>query len=188
MTRPFTVTVWTCFFMASVSGCGSGSKGEMPMTITIQSTAFGAGNTIPKEYSGEGKDISPALQWSGAPNGAQELALICDDPDAPVAEPFVHWVIYGIPATTTSLPEALPTDETLKEPAGAVQGTNDFGKIGYGGPMPPKGHGTHHYHFKFYALDSKLNLPPGQKKKDVLAEMKGHIVAQGELIGRYERK
>jgi len=158
------------------------------MAITVTSTTFKAGAVIPAKYTGEDKDVSPPLQWSGVPKGAKELALICDDPDAPRAEPWVHWVIYGIPAGATGLPEAVPATEALKEPEGARQGTSDFGKIGYGGPMPPRGHGTHHYHFKVYALDAALNLPPGQTKKKLLDAMKGHILAQGELLGTYERK
>jgi hypothetical protein len=177
--------VWLgAILLLSATGCGEGA----PMTITITSAAFKAGGVVPSKHTGEGEDVSPALQWTGVPQNAKQLALICDDPDAPVAEPWVHWVIYGLPANCAGLPEAMPKDETLKEPAGAVQGKNDFGKIGYGGPMPPRGHGTHHYHFKLYALDTALNLPPGQTKKQLLAAMKGHILAQGELIGTYSRK
>lgn len=158
------------------------------MTITITSAAFKAGTPIPKTHTGEGQDTSPPLEWSGVPKEAKQLALICDDPDAPRAEPWVHWVIYGLPPEAKGLPQAVPTDETLREPAGARQGTNDFGKSGYGGPMPPRGHGTHHYHFKLYALDAPLDLKPGLTKRKLLDAMQGHSLAQGELIGTYERK
>ena len=158
------------------------------MAITITSASFVANSVIPKKHTGEADDTSPPLAWSGVPNGTRELALICDDPDAPRTEPWVHWVIYGISPGTQSLPEAVPPRENLQEPQGACQGLNDFGKPGYGGPMPPRGHGTHHYHFKLYALDAQLNLPPRQTKKKLLEAMKGHIVAQGELVGTYERK
>jgi Raf kinase inhibitor-like YbhB/YbcL family protein len=171
-----------------LSGCGSGNSGDAPMTIALSTPAFKTGESIPKEYTGEGKDISPPLKWSNVPQDAKELALICDDPDAPVAEPWVHWVIYNIPAANTELPEGVASDEKLNNPAGAAQGVNDFSKSGYRGPMPPPGHGTHHYHFKLYALDKPLKLESGLKKKQLLAAMKGHIVAQGELIGTYERK
>ena len=158
------------------------------MAITITSEAFKAGAAIPKKHTGEADDTSPPLAWSGVPNGAKELALICDDPDAPRAEPWVHWVIYGIPADAKGLPEGVSTKETLQGPQGARQGLSDFGKVGYGGPMPPRGHGTHHYYFKLYALDAPLNLAPRLTKKKLLDAMKGHILAQGELIGTYERK
>ncbi|MGD0094274.1 MAG: YbhB/YbcL family Raf kinase inhibitor-like protein [Planctomycetota bacterium] len=176
-------------------GCGGGEggpaaekKGELPMTIAITSTAFKAQAAIPKKHTGEGADTSPPLAWSGVPAEAKELALICDDPDAPRAEPWVHWVLYSLPAGAKDLPEGVPAKETLQEPQGARNGVNDFGKLGYGGPMPPRGHGTHHYYFKLYALDAALNLAPRLTKKKLLEALKGHILAQGELIGTYERK
>ncbi len=157
------------------------------MKITIQSKAFEPGQQIPKKYSGEGQDISPPLTWAGVPKEAKELALICDDPDAPRPEPWVHWLIYGIPASVTSLPEGVSKEPRLKDPADAVQGKNSWNKPGYGGPMPPPGHGVHHYHFKLYALDAALKLEPGLTKDELLKKMKGHIIAEGELIGTYKR-
>ncbi len=156
------------------------------MTISVTSSAFEAGKPIPKKYTGEGEDLSPPLAWSNIPKGTKEIALICDDPDAPGGT-WVHWVLYKIPAGTTSLPEGLPPEKTLDTPAGAVQGINSFGKVGYGGPMPPKGHGTHHYHFKVCALDKPVTLPPGRDKKALLAEIRDHMLAQGELMGTYQR-
>ena len=141
------------------------------MSIRINSSAFQNGQPIPKKYTGEGEDVSPLLTWAGVPASAKELAMIVDDPDAPMAEPFVHWVIYKIPPGTSGLPEGVPKDATLADPRGAVQGKNDFKKTGYGGPMPPKGHGVHHYHFKFYALDKMLNVQPGLDKKGLLSAM-----------------
>lgn len=158
------------------------------MSIKIQSSAFTANAAIPKKYTGEGPDVSPQLTWDGVPPTAKELALICDDPDAPRAEPWVHWVLYKIPATTRELPEGVPAAETLAAPAGTMNGRNDFGRLGYGGPMPPKGHGTHRYYFKLYVLDTVLNLKPGATKHQLLAAMKGHILAEGALVGTYERK
>ncbi len=157
------------------------------MSLTVSSSAFGHNEAIPTKYTGEGQDVSPALSWSGVPAGTRELALICDDPDAPRAEPWVHWVIYKIPPGGTGLPQNVAKTETLATPAGAVQGTNSWGRVGYGGPMPPPGHGVHHYHFKLYALDSPLDLGPGATKDELLAAMQGHILAQGELVGTYER-
>lgn len=148
--------------------------------MKIESSAFNDGEAIPKKFTGEGDDVSPALSWSGAPDGTKEFALICDDPDAPVAEPWVHWVVYKIPAGTTSLPEG--------SAAGAKEGVNGFGNTGYGGPMPPPGHGTHHYHFKLYALDEPLSISEaGASKAEVLKAMEGHILDQTELVGTYSR-
>jgi Raf kinase inhibitor-like YbhB/YbcL family protein len=189
-TNPLKANLFLTMLISVVlSGCASsGGSGDLAMTITITSTAFKSGDTIPKKYTGEDKDISPALNWSNVPKEAKEMALIVDDPDAPSPQPWVHWVIYNIAASVSALPEAVHPDETLKEPAGATQGKNDFGKIGYGGPMPPPGRGTHHYHFKLYALNAPLNLRPGATKKELLEAMKGKIIAQGELIGTFERK
>jgi Raf kinase inhibitor-like YbhB/YbcL family protein len=150
------------------------------MAITVTSPAFATGEPIPRKhaYRPEGQNISPALRWAGVPEGAKELALLCDDPDAPMAEPWVHWMLYGIPATAAGLDE--------RERKG-VAGENSWEEGGYGGPFPPKGHGIHHYHFKLYALDAPLGLKPGATKAELLKAMKGHILAQGELVGTYSR-
>jgi Raf kinase inhibitor-like YbhB/YbcL family protein len=167
-----------------VQCAGSESKeGEKGMTIELTSPAFEAGGVIPTKHTCDGADVSPRLEWSGAPEGTKTLALICDDPDAPMGT-WVHWVIYDIPADTTSLSEGVPRDETVEDIA--VQGTNDFKRIGYGGPCPPRGK-PHRYFFKLYALDSRLELKPGAKKKDVEEAMEGHVLAKGELVGKYQR-
>ena len=158
------------------------------MSIRVMSSAFADDQPIPRKYTGEGEDVSPPLSWSDVPTTAKELALICDDPDAPQAEPWVHWVLYKIPPRAGRLPEGLPGDKTLREPAGAMQGINSFGKIGYGGPMPPRGHGVHHYHLKVYALKQALDVQPGMDKVGLLAAMRGVVIAEGELVGTYERK
>lgn len=150
------------------------------MTISVKSRAFEAGGGIPKKYTGEGADVSPPLQWGEMPAGTEEIALICDDPDAPTPRPWVHWVVYKIPGDSNSLAEG--------SSGAAREGKNDFGRKGYGGPMPPPGHGVHHYHFKVYALDATLDLRAGASKDQLLDAMKGHILAEGELVGTYERK
>ena len=157
------------------------------MRISITSSAFGHNEPIPHKHTGDGEDVSPALAWSGVPEGTKELALIMDDPDAPRPEPWVHWVIYKLPPSLTGLPEGVPKTATLSAPAGAMQGNNTWPKIGYGGPMPPPGHGVHHYHFKLYALDAVLDVKAGLDKTALFAKMQGHIVAEGELIGTYQR-
>jgi len=166
-------------------------EGEKAMKIQVTSAAFAEGKPIPKKYSGEGEDVSPPLAWDNLPEGTKELALICDDPDAPIAEPWVHWVIYKIPADAKGLPEALPDDATLKEPIAALQGKNFWKSgqtVGYRGPMPPPGHGTHRYYFKLYALDAPLALEPAADKKTLLEKIKGHVLGEGQLMGTYERK
>lgn len=157
--------------------------------MKIMSTAFSDGGKIPKPhaYEGEGRNLSPELRWSGLPDGTQELALICDDPDAPRPQPWVHWAIYKISADQDGLPEGIAAEEDLEIPAGAVQGENSWGEIGYGGPMPPPGHGTHHYHFTLYALDAELDLAPGLTKEQLLKAMEGHVLAEAETVGTYKR-
>jgi Raf kinase inhibitor-like YbhB/YbcL family protein len=162
--------------------------GDKPsMTIALQSTAFAEGKPIPKKYTGDGDDMSPPLSWSNLPEGTKELALVCDDPDAPTREPWVHWVLYKLSPDLTGLSAGLPGDRQLKEPAGALQGQNTSNATGYVGPAPPRGHGVHHYHFRIYALDAPLSVEPGLTKTALLAAMAGHILGQGELIGTYSR-
>ncbi len=151
--------------------------------MELKSTAFQAGALIPAKYTCDGEDISPPLNWSEPPAGTESFALISDDPDAPVGT-WVHWVMWNIPAGTRALEENLPKAPSL--PNKAKQGTTDFRRIGYGGPCPPSG--THRYFFKLYALDTTLNLPSSTTKKDLEKAMGGHILAQAELIGKYQRR
>ncbi len=153
------------------------------MVLTVSSQAFEEGSRIPTKYSCQGQDVSPALQWGEPPEGTQSFALIVDDPDAPGGV-FTHWVLFNIASDSRGLPEAVPTQAEL--PTGAVQGKNGFGRIGYGGPCPPPGH-PHRYQFSLYALDQPLALKAGVSKKQLLDAMKGHIVAQGQLTGTYQR-
>lgn len=153
------------------------------MAFELKSPAFAPNADIPKPYTCDGPDRSPPLRWTEPPKGTKSLALIMDDPDAPVGV-FVHWVLYNLPAETRELPEELPKERTL--PNGARQGRNDFGRIGYGGPCPPRGP-AHRYVFKLYALDTALAFGPGATKADLLKAMEDHILAQAELIGCYRR-
>jgi Raf kinase inhibitor-like YbhB/YbcL family protein len=137
---------------------------------------------IPSKYTCDGEDISPPLQWDGAPDGTKSIALICDDPDAPMGT-FVHWVLYNLPEETKELTENMPADKEL--PNGTRQGMTDFRKVGYGGPCPPSG--THRYYFKIYALDTRLDLAAGATKSQLLKAMEKHVLAQGELVGKYKR-
>lgn len=157
--------------------------GGKKMEIKIKSTAFEEGGMIPKKYTCDDINISPPLAWTSVPNGTKSLALICDDPDAPMGT-WVHWVLFNLPANIKELPENVPPQKTLAN--GAKQGMNDFRKIGYGGPCPPSG--THRYYFKLYALDTELNLEADITKAGLLKAMKGHILAEGQLMGKYKRQ
>ena len=156
--------------------------GERPMEIKVTSTVFQDGASIQKKYTCDGAGVSPPLAWSGVPTGAKSIAIICEDPDAPRGT-FVHWVLFNLPPTVGSLPENLPNQKKLAN--GAIQGTNDAGRIGYLGPCPPSG--THRYIFKVYALDTILDLQSGATKADLTEAMEGHILAEGQLMGKYSR-
>ncbi len=153
------------------------------MVVTVTSSAFDSMQAIPATYTCDGDNGSPPLSWNGIPKSARSIVLICDDPDAP-AGTWVHWVCYNIPPHVDSLAQGVPAADALA--CGGRQGTNDFRRLGYGGPCPPGG--THRYFFKVYALDIMLNLPAGKTKKDIEKAMKGHVMASGELVGTYSRK
>jgi len=152
------------------------------MAFQIKSTAFEHGGNIPKKYTCDGADVSPPLSWTSPPEATKSLALICDDPDAPMGT-WVHWVLFGLPPDTRELPEGVSTQEVL--PDGSKQGTTDFGRVGYGGPCPPSG--THRYYFKLYALNANPDLRPGLTKEELLKAIEKNILAQAELMGRYQR-
>ena len=154
----------------------------VPMALHIESSAFSDGGQIPRQYTCDGKDVSPPLSWKGVPEKTKSLALICDDPDAP-SKTWVHWVLFDLPPQTKQLPEGVRTTESVA--GGGTQGTNDFRKVGYGGPCPPGG--AHRYFFKLYALDTELKLSSTATKADVERTMKGHVVAEGTLMGKYSR-
>ena len=184
----FRVLAWTVLVVPCVAACSRAEdarKGkEKAMAIKLTSSAFAEGQTIPVKHTGQGQDVSPALKWTGAPVTARSFALICDDPDAP-GKVWVHWVLWNIPADASELTEKVAKLEEL--PNGIRQGNNDFPGIGYNGPMPPPGK-PHRYYFKLYALDAKLDLKPGAAKPQLLDAMKGHIVAEGQLMGAYKRR
>ncbi|MCX6354935.1 MAG: YbhB/YbcL family Raf kinase inhibitor-like protein [Candidatus Aureabacteria bacterium] len=152
------------------------------MELSLRSTAFEEGGMIPSRYTCDGADISPPIEWSPAPAGTQSFALISDDPDAPMGT-WVHWVIFNIPKATRSIPEGISKKERVED--GSVQGVNDFGKTGYGGPCPPGG--THRYYFTLYALDTSLDLSGKRTKETLLKAMRGHILAEAQLMAKYKR-
>ena len=171
MRRSLTATAVAILFPAIISFAAGGA------TIKITSSAFHEGGNIPSKFTCDGSDTSPPLQIAGVPTGAKSLVLIVDDPDAPGGL-FTHWLIWNISPQTSSIPEGGATK--------GIQGANDFGKSGYRGPCPPRG--AHRYSFKIFALDCELDLRVDAKRGQLDAAMKGHVIAQGELVGRYARK
>ena len=169
------------------SGCGrreeAAPAAAVDGTMVVTSPAFAAGQPIPAKYTADGEDVSPPLQWTGIPEGARSIALICDDPDAPGGT-WVHWLLYNLPPGESGMPEATPAANEL--PNGARHGVNDFGRAGYDGPAPPSGK-AHRYRFRVYALDAVLILKPRAGRSELDRAMKGHILATGELTGTYQR-
>ena len=155
--------------------------------MRIRSSAFQDGEPIPGRHARTGADLSPPLVIEEVPQGASSLALIVDDPDAP-AGTWVHWLIWGIPADHTALPEAVPPDGEVGPLGGARQGTNDFGDVGWGGPQPPRGHGVHHYRFTAYALKGSVDVEPGATRGALEAAMADRILATARLTGTFERE
>jgi Raf kinase inhibitor-like YbhB/YbcL family protein len=166
------IAIGFTFAAATLIALAAGGK------VKITSSAFQEGGTIPDKFSKNGQNVSPELRIEGVPSNAKGLAIIVDDPDAPSGL-FTHWLAWNIDPKTPQIAEG-------SAPSGAVQGKNDFGDVGYGGPQPPSG--THRYYFKVFALNSPLDLKSGAKRKDVDAAMKGHVIAQGQLMGKYSKK
>lgn len=152
--------------------------------MKITSPEFHHGQPIPKRYASDGEDISPPLNWSGAPEGTHAFALVCEDLDATDENhPFIHWIVYGISSRSSVLPEGLAPVAEIGAPISAYQGRNSFGNLGYGGPQPPSG--THRYVFTLYALDADIGLKPGLGYTEVMSAMRGHILEQAGIKGTY---
>ena len=146
--------------------------------LKISSSAFDPHGRIPERHTGDGDDVSPELSISGVPDGTQQLALICHDPDAPLPHGFTHWVAYGIPADTSEIEEG--------GGGSFVEGANDMGNQGYNGPAPPDGHGVHHYYFWVYALDTEIDAEPGLSRAELLSRIEDHVIEQARVVGTYE--
>jgi len=184
MKRPWLVAgVLTVVLLLSACGGDAPEPLAQGAAVPLESSAFANGEAIPVRYTCDGEDLSPPLAWGEPPVGTLSLALIVDDPDAPIGT-WVHWVLFNLPADTRSLPEGLPAEA---EVAAGLQGINGWKEVGYGGPCPPKG-STHRYFFQLYALDTALNLEAGASKAEVEKAMDGHILGQGQLVGRYGRQ
>jgi len=176
-------TSWIALIAGLCLASSSPAAQVVKMSFEISSSSFPADGFIPKKYTCEAADVSPELSWSGAPQGTKSFALIADDPDAP-AGTWTHWVLYDLPPNLTNLAENTPKVDEL--PDGAQQGRNSFKKIGYNGPCPPPGK-AHRYFFKLYALDQKLEIKPGASKSELDNAMQGHILAQTQVVGKYQR-
>lgn len=163
---------------------GAGLEKGAAMGFELKSAELHPNDPIPQRFTCDGADVSPPLTWEGAPAGTRSFSVVAEDPDAPGGT-FVHWVLYDVPGTARALPENLPQQKTL--PDGSRQGRNGFGRIGYGGPCPPPGP-AHRYSFRLFALDATLDLAPGASRGDLDRAMKGKILAQAELLGRYGRR
>jgi Raf kinase inhibitor-like YbhB/YbcL family protein len=183
MTTKAAFVVFAAMMFFAVVHPALGVDGDAAMEIKLTSPVFQHMGMIPAKFTCDGADVSPALKWSDPPSGTRSFALIMDDPDAP-GRTWVHWVLYDLPAQARELPEGVPIQPKLE--SGALQGNNSFPKTGYGGPCPPRGP-AHRYFFKFYALDAQTGLKPGATKVELEKAMKGHILAQTELVGRYKR-
>ena len=173
-----------CFLMGMIlvtcpiSGQAEGALGK----IDVRSSAFGEGDRIPSDFTCDGADMSPPIEWSGVPAKARSLAVIVEDPDAPAGN-WTHWLVYDLPPDLTQLPAGISSGEKL--PVAGSQGRTDFGKTGYRGPCPPKG--EHRYFFRVYALDAIFRLKPGVSRQELSQAMQGHVLAEGALMGKYDR-
>jgi Raf kinase inhibitor-like YbhB/YbcL family protein len=184
--RDFVVPCWSLVVWATCTQAVIHAQQK----LVVGSPTLKAGAMMPRDYTPDGKNVSPPLTWSNVPAGTREFAVVCEDFDAGNPPPFVHWVIYKIPATATGLPENIPIDPSVPMPAeiaGTMQGLNGFKRAMYRGPAPPAGK-PHGYHFVVYALDAALNLKPNLTRAELLEAIKGHVLAQGEIVPTYERR
>jgi Raf kinase inhibitor-like YbhB/YbcL family protein len=172
------------------AGARERSGQSIPARLNVASPVLKEGEPIPKDYTADGRNVSPPIVWSDVPAGTKELALICEDPVAPTPQPFVHWVVYKIPPTANGLPEGMPIDDTTPLPdelKGTIQGLSGFRRPIWRGPAPPKPGVTHRYHFIVFALDTELAAKPGMNKAQLLDAMQGHVIGQGQLVATYTR-
>ena len=181
--------VAVCGVLMGLSAITSAAEAQAPHPVIVQSPTIQTGEQMPRDYAPDGRNVSPPLMWDNLPQGTRQIAVICQDHGAGNPPPWVHWIIYNIPATVGGLPEGVPFDPTQSMPAeiaGAVQGNNSWGLPMYRGPAPPGG-SLHHYHFAVYALDKELDLPPGLDREELLAAIEGHVIGEGAIMPIYRR-
>jgi Raf kinase inhibitor-like YbhB/YbcL family protein len=157
-------------------------------SLVVTSAAFAEGEAIPRRYAGDGDDVSPPLAWSGLPAGTRSVAVLCEDPDAPFPKPFVHWLVHGLPPDVGALPEGVAKTADLPGLPTAHQGANSGRDEGYTGPMPPPGHGVHHYYFQVFALDAAPAVGASTTRDELVRAAEGHVLAAGALVGTYVRE
>lgn len=160
---------------------------DVPAHMDVEADPFEDNHPVPVRYTGEGDNLSPGMRWIDVPRGVKSFAIICEDPDAPTPEPFVHWLAYNIPADSRSLSEGVTTDNSVHFPLPLLQGRNSTLKTGYTGPMPPKGDVEHRYFFQVFALDTVLPLEGGEGRGAVVGAMRGHVLAKGGTVGTFKR-
>jgi Raf kinase inhibitor-like YbhB/YbcL family protein len=191
-TSNFLLLVAAAFLVGCQSDTSGGSTTNVVATggntLTVRCGAFTEGKPIAERHSGYYDNVSPSLTWSGAPEATSTYAILVEDPDSPGMTPFVHWMAANIPKNVTSVPEALPKDENPQVLEGGIQGKNGMDQIGYFGPKPEAGPKLHHYHFRVFAVDDDLKLIPGFTRDDFLEALRGHVIAQGETVGTFERR
>jgi Raf kinase inhibitor-like YbhB/YbcL family protein len=187
------VAAGVLFAQAQPTPSAKGSAGRLARDIvgkaaalTVTSPMFANDGAIPVKYSDYGEKMSPPISWTGQPQAAKSFAVIVDDPDAKAPSPFVHWVLFNLPPAMSSLQESVPTDEQLAKLGNARQGKTSRGNVGYFGPRPPAGDPPHHYHFQVFAVDTVLDTPPGVDRDTLLAALKGHVLAHGEIVGTFQ--
>jgi Raf kinase inhibitor-like YbhB/YbcL family protein len=188
--RDYRSWVVTGTAIALGAGTGSGQVAPMPATIIVESPTMVTGERMPRDYTPDGRNVSPPLRWRNLPEGTRQLAVVCEDHGAGNPPPWVHWVIYNIPPTAGGLPEELPIYSTVPMPeeiAGAVQGNNGWNRAIYRGPAPPVG-AVHHYNFIVYALDAELDLPRGLNRAALMERIEGHVIGWGEMVPWYQRQ
>lgn len=176
--------------LAAVALTAVAAHAQSPTTFIVESPTMTTGETMPRDYTPDGRNVSPPLTWRGLPAGTRQIAVICQDHGAGNPPPWVHWMIYNIPGSATGLPEDVPFDASRPMPRGlegAAQGANGWGLSMYRGPAPP-GATVHHYHFAVFALDAKLDLPPGLTRAELLEAMEGHVIGQGDMTPHYQRR
>jgi Raf kinase inhibitor-like YbhB/YbcL family protein len=179
-----------CLVALAAAAAAPPLHAQAPRSFIVESTTMSTGQMMPRDHSPDGRNLSPPLTWRGLPEGTRQLAVICQDHGAGNPPPWVHWIIYNIPATASGLPEGIPFDPADPMPAGlegAAQGSNGWGLAMYRGPAPPAG-SLHHYDFAVFALDAELDLPPGLTRAELLEAIDGHVIGQGNMVPIYRRQ
>lgn len=188
--RPASLPVPVCAALLVTAAAATTLSAQTPASFIVESPTMQTGVTMPRDYSPDGRNVSPPLTWQGLPDGTRQIAVLCQDHGAGRPPPWVHWIIYNIPGNAAGLPEGIPFEASEPMPAeiaGATQGNNGWGLPMYRGPAPP-GTSLHHYHFAVFALDAELDLPPGLTRDELLEAIEGHVIGLGSMVPLYRRQ